>query len=126
MDVDNGNKVSMKESIFHVVLVNGPSFLKSQTKNNLDRTWFDDKAKSLTTVNSNFLSFSITYKKGFMPLKRTINTFFMSKNPHGTHNININRAGYQLPRLIFNKSIKLIKHSQFPIRVLLKPTQGTR
>jgi len=53
----------------------------------------NNRVKSFTTIHANLLSFSITHKTGFMPLKGTIGVFFMSKNPHRSDYIDIRWTG---------------------------------
>ena len=59
-----------------------PRFRNNNAKNSTNSSRFDNRTKGLITINTRLLCFPITYKMGFMLLKRTIRFSFMAKNPH--------------------------------------------
>lgn len=66
--VDRLMEVPMKVNIFHIKLVNRSTAGYSQAENHTYNGWFDNRAKSLVTIYSNLLTFSINNQPSFVSL----------------------------------------------------------
>src|ERR1044072_5085099 len=99
-------KITMKESIVDIQLMNGPRLGKSNVENCPNGPGIHHEAKCLIAIHTCNLLPTITYKTSlialkrtirFIALKRTIRFFLMAKNPHAANNVSLTRAEYQRP-----------------------------
>ena len=67
LTVDDFVKMTVKESVFNVKLMNWPSIRYGERKNNANGFWFDDGTKGFIKVNTRLLGEAPDYPTSLVP-----------------------------------------------------------
>lgn len=103
-----------------VVLCNGKG------KNETDGSRFDNRAKSVSVINTRGLMVAFGNKMSFVMINGTIGFVFSSKNPFTPNNIGIRWWMDKDPGLIVIESSEFINHGLAPMRKLVCLGKGGR
>jgi hypothetical protein len=110
-------KMTVKKSVLHVELVNGPRLRGSNAEDDANRGRFDNWTESLVVVDAVLLGEAPHNPTCLMPSKGSISIIFMLENPLAGDDIGTGWSRNQAPCTIVDESLKLLRHSRAPLRV---------
>src|SRR6266540_3990714 len=109
--------MTVKESVLHVQLMNGPGVGGGDAKDDTYRGRLDDQAERLVVVDAVLLREAPNYPASFVAGKRTIGVEFMFKSPLARNHVSVGRSRDETPHPIVDQCSELDGHGKSPIGV---------
>lgn len=122
--VDGLNKISLKESIFNIKLLNGPTLRDVDTENGANGSWFDNKTERVVKVQTRLLRKTLGNNKTFVTIEMPLAIKFVTIQPMTVNNISRDRFRNMIPCVIGKKSRHLIVHGSTSMSVTYGLSSG--
>jgi hypothetical protein len=115
--VDRPVEVSVKKSVLHVQLVDGPGTGSGDAENCLDGRRFDHRAESLVVVDVMLLGEAADDPACLVLSKSTVGVVLMLEDPLPGDDVGTRRAWNKPPSTIVEEGLELISHDDSPIGI---------
>jgi hypothetical protein len=123
--VDRLVKVSVKKSVLHVQLVNGPGTGSGDVEDCPDGRRFDHRAESPVVVDAVLLGEAANDLACLVPSKSTVGVVLMLEDPLPGDDVGSRRAWNKPPSTVVEEGLELVSHGGSPIGIS-EPTAVVR